>query len=52
MPKVTRRVIPAACRLIGEVTIRMFGEPGDHMRRQQPFAHIGERCVIDDPPTT
>jgi hypothetical protein len=36
------------CRLIGEVTIGLFAEQGDHMRRQRPFAHIGERCVIDD----
>jgi hypothetical protein len=35
-------------RLIGEIMIGMFGEPGNHMRRQRPFAHIGERRVIDD----
>ena len=31
------------CRLIGEVTIGMFGEPGDHMRRQRPFAGFSAR---------
>src|SRR5271163_4698487 len=34
--------------LIGEVTVGMFGEPGDHMASQRAFAHIGERGVIDD----
>jgi len=36
------------CRLVGEVTIGMFGEPGDHLSGERTFAHIGERCVIDD----
>jgi hypothetical protein len=31
------------CRLNGEVTIGMFGEPGDHMRRQRPFAGFSAR---------
>ena len=34
--------------LVGEVTVGMFGEPGDHMAGQRAFAHIGERGVIDD----
>ncbi len=37
-------------RLIGEAAVGMFGEPGDHMAGQRPFAQIGERFVIDDPP--
>ena len=34
--------------LIGEVTVGMFGESGDHTAGQRAFAHIGERGVIDD----
>ena len=34
--------------LIGEATVGMFGEPGDHMAGQRAFAHVGERFVIDD----
>jgi hypothetical protein len=26
----------------------MCGEPGNHVRRQRPFAHVGERRIIDD----
>jgi len=35
-------------RLLGEVMIAMFGEPGDHMSGQRTFAHISERRVVDD----
>jgi hypothetical protein len=36
------------CRLIGEVTVGMLGEPSDHRAGQRALAHIGERRVIDD----
>ena len=46
MPSFSRCAVQAC--LIGEVTVGMFGEAGDHMAGQRAFAHIGERVVIDD----